>query len=482
LSAGGLAGGVRSAAASGAVLDALGGADGVWFVGGALRDAALQREVVDIDLAVAGDEAKAARAIARAGDGAAFPLSEAFGAWRVVAPQGWHVDVSRLRSGSIDGDLALRDFTINAMALPLAAVAAGDDEALVDPLGGRADVDRRLVRVAGETAFEDDPLRLLRAPRIAANLGLAIDEATEDMARRSARRAADPAGERQFAELRLLVGGADPLRGLDLLDELGVTAAVLPELAGLRGIEQNPNHHLDVHGHTLQVLVQWLEVEDDLSRFVGDAAGDVAMLLAEPLADELDRSTAMRFAALFHDLGKPATRDESRGYITFIGHDRVGAEIVAELCVRLRTSRRLADFLANITRHHLRLGFLVHQRPLPRRTVYEYLRATDPDPAEVTLLTVADRLSARGTGEVASGEMIEAHLDLASEMVREALAWRRDGPPRSPIRGDDLARELGIEPGPELGRLLGEVEAGVFAGEVSSRDEAVELARKARRP
>jgi poly(A) polymerase len=476
---GGLATGVRDAAAAAAALEALGASSGVWAVGGALRDAALGRDVVDVDLAVDGDEAAAARAIAERGGATAFPLSEEFGAWRVVSRDGWHLDLSRLRSGSIEGDLTLRDFTINAMALPLAAVAGGDDGALVDPLGGRGDLERRRLRAAGEAVFEDDPLRLLRAARIAAGLGLEIDAATSELARRSASRAGEPAGERQFAELRLLVSGPHPMRGLELLDELDLTPGVLPELAGLRGVDQNPNHHLDVHGHTMQVLAEWLRVEDELPRFVGDAAADVAMLLAEPLADDLDRSGAMRFAALFHDLGKPATRDQSRGYITFIGHDRVGAEIVASLCRRLRTSRRLAAFLANITRHHLRLGFLVHQRPLAPRVVYEYLRATDPDPVEVTLLTVADRLSARGTGEVASEQMVAAHLDLAAEMVRDALAWRRDGPPRSPIRGDELAAELEIEPGPELGRLLGEIQAGVFAGEVRSRDEAVELARGA---
>jgi poly(A) polymerase len=468
---------VRSTPAGAAALGALGDAETAWTVGGALRDAALGRKVVDLDLAVAGGEEEAVRAVARESGGAAFPLSESFGAWRATSPAGWHVDVSRLRSGSIEEDLALRDFTVNAMALPLAAVASGSDEALVDPLGGRGDVEARRLRVTGTSAFEDDPLRLLRAARIAAGLGLQIDEATAALARHNASRAREAAGERQLAELRLLLTGADPLRGLDLLDDLEVTPAVLPELAGLRGVEQNPNHHLDVHGHTMQVLVRWLEVEADLVRYVGDNAGEVAALLAEPLADGLDRAGAMRFAALFHDLGKPATRDSSRGYVTFIGHDRVGAVIVEDICGRLRTSRRLASYLATITRNHLRLGFLVHQRPLARRAVYEYLRATDPDPIDVTLLTVADRLSARGTGEVASEEMVTAHLELADEMVGHALAWRREGAPRAPIRGDELARELGIEPGPELGRLIGEIEAAVYAGEVSDRAEVIALAR-----
>ena len=269
------------------------------------------------------------------------------------------------------------------------------------------------------------------------------------------------------------------MRGLALLDELGATAGVLPELEGVRGVEQNPNHHLDVHGHTIAVLERLLEIEADLPAFAGERASEVAALLDEPLADEMTRRIALRFAAVVHDLGKPATRGETGGYITFIGHDRVGAEIALELCSRLRTSRRLAGYLAGITRNHLRLGFLIHERPLARRKVLEYLRATDPDPVDVTLLTIADRLAARGPGTIASEAMVQSHLDLAREMIGEGLAWRHDGPPRAPLRGDELAAALGIEEGPELGKLLAKVEAGVFAGEVRSPDDAIALARSA---
>ena len=159
-----------------------------------------------------------------------------------------------------------------------------------------------------------------------------------------------------------------------------------------------------------------------------------------------------------------------------MGHDRAGVRIVRELCSRLRVSRRLSDYLANLTLNHLRLGFLVHERPLSRRHVYDYLRATDPDSVDVTLLTVADRLATQG--ERTRREAVDAHLELAREMVAEALAWRRKGPPRSPIPGDELASEVGVEPGPELGRLLGEIEAAVFAGEVTRREEAIALARQ----
>jgi putative nucleotidyltransferase with HDIG domain len=451
---------------------ALGGEEDVWIVGGAVRDAALGREIADLDLAVGGDPKAAARAIATELGEHSFELSAEFGTWRVVSPaRAWQVDATALRGGGIDADLAERDFTIGAVAVPL---SGGDP---IDPFAGIADLERGLLRAVGERSFVEDPLRLLRAARLASELGLEIDPATVKLARAAAPSAADPAGERQLTELRCLLGGPDPLRGLSLLDELELTAVVLPELAALRGVEQGPNHHLDVHEHTLAVLEHTLEVETDLDRFAGDRAGEVAELLAEPLADEMSRGTALRFGALLHDIGKPATRRERDGFVGFRGHDSEGAEIVGRICGRLRASRRLTQHLQALTLHHLRLGFLIPEAPLPPRRVHEYLRATDPVAVDVTLLTVADRLSARGAGPLARPEMVEAHLTLARQMIAAALDWRRDGPPPPLLRGDELAAELGIAPGPKLGELLAELEAAQYAGEVTDRAAALEHVR-----
>jgi putative nucleotidyltransferase with HDIG domain len=451
---------------------ALAGGEGTWVVGGAVRDALLGEGVVDLDLAVAGDPGAAAKAVAREIGEHAFELSAEFGTWRVAsAERSWQVDVTVLRGDGIEADLADRDFTVGAVAVPL---AGGEP---LDPFGGVADLEARRLRAVGEGSFESDPLRLLRAARLAAELDLEIDPGTVSLARAAASRAAEPAGERQLAELRQLLGGPDPLRGLALLDELRLTAMVLPELEGLRDVGQGPNHHLDVHGHTLAVLEHTLEVERDLPRFAGDRAEETAALLAEPLADEMSRGTALRFGALFHDIGKPATRAERDGFVGFRGHDQVGAEIIGGICERLRASRRLTRHLQGLTLHHLRLGFLVREAPLPARRVHEYLRATEPVAADVTLLTVADRLSARGHGPIASPEMVQAHLDLARQMLAAALDWRRDGPPAPPLRGDELAAALGIEPGPRLGEVLAELEAAQYAGEIGDREGAVEHAR-----
>jgi putative nucleotidyltransferase with HDIG domain len=447
--------------------------DGVWIVGGAIRDAALGREVADLDLAVAGDPGAAARALGAALGEHAFELSAEFGTWRVVArSQGWQVDVTALRGGTIEADLAERDFTIGAVAAPL------DSSGLIDPLAGLTDLAEQRLRAVSEQSFTADPLRLLRAPRLAADLGLEIEPGTVSLARAAAARAGDPAGERQLAELRQLLGGPDPLRGLALLGELGVTAVVLPEVETLRGVEQGPNHHLDVYDHTIAVLEHTLEVEADLERFAGDRAAEVAALLDDPLADEMTHRTALRFGALFHDIAKPATKAERDGFVGFRGHDEVGAEVIGEICGRLRASRKLTQHLQGLARHHLRLGFLIPEMPLPPRRVHAYLRATEPVTVDVTLLTVADRLSARGVGPIASPEMVAAHLQLAREMIDAGLDWRRGGPPQPLLRGDEIAAELGIEPGPELGSALAELEAAQYAGEVTDRTGALQHLRR----
>lgn len=450
------------------------GDERVWIVGGAVRDAALHREVRDVDLAVAWEPRRAARVLADTARGPAFELSTEFGTWRVLGPQGgWHLDVSGLRGGSIEADLAGRDFTANAVAVSL-----GDPGATpIDPHRGLADIAGHILRMVSARAFDADPLRVMRAARLAAGLGFVIEPDTAVAARERAQRLADVAGERQFAELRGMLRGSDPIRGLEIMDELGATAAVLPELDALRGIEQTVYHHLDAHDHTIEVLRCLVEVEGNLGTYVGDLAGEVGALLASPLADEMTRGEVLRLAAICHDLGKAETRGEtSEGRVTFLGHDQAGARIAREICRRLRTSGRLAEYVSHLTLHHLRLGFLVHRQPLSRRDLFEYLRETDPDPVDVTLLTIADRLATRG--DRTRDETVAAHLDLAGEVIGEAIAWMREGPPSAPLPGDRLAEAVGIEPGPELGRLLDEIEAAVFTGEVRTADDAIEHARR----
>jgi len=439
-----------------------------WIVGGAVRDALLGRAVMDADVALRGDARRAARRLARETGGAPFPLSDAFGAWRVVArDHTWQIDVVPLQGESIEADLALRDFTINAMAEP---VGGGPR---VDPHGGAADLAARCVRMVSEPALEADPLRTLRAARIAAELGFDVEPATAAAVRAHAGGLVRVAGERVFGELKRMVGGEDPVRGLRLMAGLGVTAVILPELTTLGGVEQNIFHHLDVLDHTLTVLEETVALErDPAAAGLGRHEPAIRELLARPLADELDRAGGLRWAALLHDIAKPETRGERPdGRVTFIGHDQRGAEVAAAILRRLRASERLANYVAALTRNHLSIGFLVHERPLDRRAAWHFLRATRPYAADVVLLTVADRLATRGKN---AEPAIAAHLEVADAMLEHAFA---DAPRRPLVPGDELARALGRAPGPWLGELLARIEEDRYAGELSTREEALARAR-----
>jgi poly(A) polymerase len=446
-----------------------------WLVGGAVRDRLLGRETADYDVVIplqtGAEVRRLARALGRATDAHSFALSDAFGAWRVIARErDWQVDLMPLEGETIETDLSGRDLTINAIAEPL-----GGDGAMVDPTGGLADLAARRLRAVAPDSFERDPLRAMRLARLASELEFAAEPGTIELARRSAPALAGVASERVFAELRRLLTAERAVEGLDLMDTTSVTDVILPELVALRGVQQSRFHHLDVYGHTRAVLAEAIALERDPEPVFGADAPAVRELLATPLANDLTRGGALRFGALLHDVAKPQTRAvTTEGRITFMGHDELGAELSGAILTRLRASGQLIEHVANLTRHHLRLGFLVRRMPLDRRDIYRYLDACRPVGADVTVLTVADRLATRGDN---SERAIASHLDLARELLHEALQWSAD-PPRPPIRGDELVAALGIRPGPQLGELLHELEEAAYAGDVCTREEAIGYARE----
>ena len=444
-----------------------------WVVGGAVRDGLLGRPVADVDLVVEADPRGAARALARHAGGPAFELSGEFGAWRVIGPgRRWQVDVSPLQGGTLDADLARRDFTVNAMARPL-----GGGE-LIDPHGGARDLEAARLRMVAEAAFDDDPLRVLRLARFAAELGLEPEAATVAAATARSARIHDVSSERVFAELKRVVA-ADRVRdGLALMDRLALTEHVLPELAALRGVEQNRYHHLDVFDHTMAVLDETLALQRDPAPALGEElAGPLRAFLAQPLSDEITRGTALRFGALLHDVAKPETqaRHADGSILGFPGHADLGAQVARAVLARLRTSERLRAHVAGLARHHLGLGYLVHEAPLDRRAIHAYLARTAPVEVDVSLLSVADRLATRGRN---ADEAIAKHLDVARTVLPAALAYPDFTAQPPLVRGDELAAELGLRPGPPLGALLAELQEARYAGEIATREDALALARR----
>ncbi len=328
---------------------------------------------------------------------------------------GTSYDVTRLQGPTIEEDLAARDFTVNAMAVPL---AGGE---LLDPAGGADDLAAGVLRVVSPAAYEADPLRALRLVRFAAELGLVPDAETERLTIAAAPRLAEPAAERVYAELRRIVGAPDPSAALRLADRLGVLDAVLPELRALQGIDQSRFHHLDVFDHTLEVLDHVVAISADPETVFGPHAERLAAVLAEPLGDGITRGDALRFGALFHDIAKPATRGvRADGRVTFVGHSRAGEQLSAEVLRRLRAGEKVVALTAALAREHLVLGFLMHERPLGRRALHTYLRQTEPVEVEVTVLSAADRLATRGEGQE---------------------PWIA-GPPRARTRGDGRGARL----------------------------------------
>jgi len=447
--------------------------DGAWAVGGGVRDALLGRPVADLDVAVSGDAAAAAAALCRAHGGTRFRLSRAFGAWRVQGGDlPFQVDITPLQGADLAEDLGRRDLTVNALALP---IRGGGD--VIDQHGGLADLAAARLRLVGATALRDDPVRLLRLARLSVQIGFTVDPGTVAQARRDAAGVWDTAGERLADELGRIVSLARPDLAFARLDELGVLGALVPQLEESRGLDQSEYHHKDVLGHTLEVVEQTVALAADPEPVFRGRAERVRAVLAEPLADELDRRGGLMFGALLHDMAKPATRGVMEGgRVTFIGHDRLGAEMADDLMRRLHTSARLRETVARQVRWHLPLGFLVHRTPLSLRQIDRYLRATAPSEVEIMVLSVADRLATRGPRTRQSA--IDRHLVLAREMMDQYFVLADRGPLSALLAGDEVAAALGRDPGPWLAPLLDALREGQVVGVLRTRDQALRFARE----
>jgi tRNA nucleotidyltransferase/poly(A) polymerase len=325
-----------------------------YAVGGAVRDELLGRQVVDVDVATPDPEV-AARIYAGLSKGAVFPLSEKHGAWRVAFKDGTTVDFTPL-AGTIEDDLATRDFTINAIARP---VVGGD---YVDPLGGRGDLESRTLRAVSESVFEDDPLRLLRAVRLEDELGFALDERTEELVRRHAGLVADPAGERIVGELERLSPA-----GFGRADELGLLEPLGGSLERLGSVDI-----VDTPGYLLVVVLG-----EDIKRY-------------------------------------PVSNDVKR------------------LARTLLRAERPEDDSA--------------------RAIHRFRRATEP-------------------------WALTALAYLGADDLYEAVRAARVAEPEEPLLHGD---ELGLEPGPEIGRLLDLIAEERAAGTISTREEALQLVERER--
>ncbi len=472
----------------------------IWLVGGAVRDALLERPIHDWDFAVDRNALALARAVADSLNGAYFPLDTTRETGRVVltsedGPRE-DLDFALLRGETLKDDLLARDFTINAMALD----ATG---ALIDPLHATADLEARLIRVIDEQAFRNDPVRLQRAVRLEAELGtdgFQIEPETAALIRRHAALLGRSSVERIRDELTRTLAAPDATTSVQRLDELDLLPKIVPGLKALKGITQSPPHRFDVWTHTLIVMEALKGVVNtvagkpdrpssllldipaaawsDLTRVLGPFTDDLETHLSVNVCDGRDRTLLLKLAALLHDLGKPETRSvDEDGRIHFYGHEPAGAKLAAGWMRRLHFSRDEVQRVRTSVEAHLRPAHLARAKKVTRRAIYRYFKDTEDVGVEIVLLSLADHLATWGPN--LREQRWARRLEVAELLLSHYFNRREEtiAPPLL-ISGHDLLEELALSPGPMIGQLLEAVREAQAIGEIKTREEALDLSRR----
>ena len=470
----------------------------IYLVGGAVRDALLNRPTHDLDFVLDGDGIQIGRRVANALQVPFFPLDEERGTGRVVLPyfgedsartgERYFLDFASFRGPDLESDLRARDFTINALA-----VDVGAPDKLLDPLGGAADLLAKRLRTCSSTSLQDDPLRVLRAVRMATTFSLRISPEMRQLMREAVDGLDHISPERKRDEILRILGGNQIATALRTLDVIGALSRVFPELPALKGITQSPPHVDDVWNHTLQT-VQNLE---KILRLIGspehdpDAAASLTVGLIvlrlgryrQKIHAHLQNSVSpdrpwlalLFLAALYHDTGKPETRaaDED-GRIRFFGHDQAGTDLLSRRAHALHLSNPEIARLKNIVRHHMRPHLLAQVNKLPtRRAVYRFFRDTGEAGVDICLLALADVLGTYGT--TLPQDTWNHYLDVIRELL-EAW-WEKPEELVSPpalLNGHDLIETFQLLPGPQIGQLLEMVREAQADGQLENRVQALE--------
>jgi putative nucleotidyltransferase with HDIG domain len=442
-----------------------------WLVGGALRDIVTGETPGELDLAVPSGALAWGRQLAERLGSTLVILDEARGVCRLAGPV--QIDVADFRAPSLEADLGARDFTVNALAVPLRRLAEGGRAPITDPTGGLDDLVARRVRLCASGALADDPVRILRAARLALRPGWRLDAGIAPAARAAAPALAGMAAERVRDELGAMLEGPRAGAGLRLLDSLGSLAVLLPESHAMRATAQPEPHRFDVWEHSLRAV----EAADAvLAAPAADFAPGLVPHLADDLGDGLTRRATLKLAALLHDVAKPETRTEADGRVRFIGHDVIGAARALAVAERLRLSRRAAAVVERLVRHHLRPMHLAQAGEITRRARHRFFRDLDTEWPDLLLLALADAAALRGDPPLAvwgdeRGQVLRALMSGAAAEQELAAA-----PPL--LRGEDVMVAFALPPGPEVGRLLARAREAQALGLVATREEALaELAR-----
>ena len=461
-----------------------------WLVGGAVRDVLLGREVHDWDVAVERDAILLARATADRLNADVYVLEAELDMARVLVDDTM-IDFARLRDANLDLDLAGRDFTINAMAIDL-----NQPDRIIDRFNGQADLEEGVIRAISETSLTHDPVRMLRAVRQSASLAMAIDPQTAEWIAAHAPLIVNSPAERVRDELNKTLQLGDVADSLLLLDAFGLLPHLLPEVAALKGVTQSLPHHWDVYEHTLRVIdalellgTRWLGFDQSdegalmlpiIPNFVWDSLFLTLPQYSDPLRAHLavdERWLLLKWTALLHDIGKPATKTvEDNGRTRFFGHDDLGARLAEERLRALRFSKDEIERVTGIIGGHMRPHWLA-EAPLTRRAMYRFFRDTKDYGVDILLLSMADHLATHGP-EVDQATWVE-RLGMIAEMFETYFSQHEEivAPPPL-VNGNDIMQELGLPPGKQIGVILEAIREAQASGEVMTREEALTVARR----
>lgn len=456
-----------------------------YLVGGFVRDVVLGRETADIDIAITADALEVTPQVATTLGGKYVRLDEGNRIGRVVrlgkSPSGrqWQLDLSTFR-GSLEQDLARRDFSIDALAVELAGVVEqAHPVPMIDPFHGADDLKRGVVRVVSASVFAADAARLLRAVRLAAELGFSIHRETERLIRDHAYLIATVAKERVREELLQLL--TFPGAGqITYLDALGLLTAMIPELAEAKGVTQPREHHWDVFAHSLATVAAvdfllrrgtWEHTAEEILKVVPWSAV-LAKHFELRVSYGSNRRLMLKLAALLHDIAKPQAKTiEPGGRMRFLGHAQQGALVAADILERLRFSTKEMKLVEVMIRHHLRPMQMGQDEFPTSRAIYRYFRDTEGAGFDILYLSLADHLATRGP-----------RLDLAqwcghARVVEYILTqhFREESrviPPKL-VSGHDLSTVFKMKPGPKMGEVLEALREAQATGKVATRDEAL---------
>jgi tRNA nucleotidyltransferase/poly(A) polymerase len=467
----------------------------VYLVGGAIRDALLQKKAHDLDFVLSGDPKPVARRVAEELNAMLYLLDDERNTVRVLYPGAdgsrFTIDFATLRGPDLLSDLRGRDFTINAIAVDI-----NQPNQLLDPLGGGIDLLEKRLRACSPQAFMDDPLRILRGVRLATDLSFQIDPETRQSMRQAVPSLPGISTERIRDELFRILGGSQPVTAFRLLDWLDCLPHLLPELPGLKNVPQTPPHTLDVWEHTLSVLqslgilLDVLASEQDPNSH-GNYLMGLASLRLGRYRDSLmkhfkvslnpNRSlqSLLAFSALYHDISKPGTAQvDVEGRIRNFGHEKIGAEIAFHRSQAIQLSNVESERVRTVVRHHMRIHQLVQTgEPPSRRAIYRFFRDTSVAGIDICLLSLADTLGTYGT--TITQDKWLAYLDVVRTMFENW--WEKSAEtvlPTPLVNGHDLQQILGLRPGPRLGLLLEAIREAQAMGQITERDQALAFARE----